>query len=84
MSYKSTHGIFALKHFEIKHQFESRINGLNKRKMGLKSKDKLLEKGLALNPIYYFFFLCNNNSYAKDKLQEKKFQKDLMLSLPRY
>jgi hypothetical protein len=38
------HGIFAIKHFEINHQFESRISGLNKRKMGLKSKDRLLKK----------------------------------------
>jgi hypothetical protein len=67
MSYKSTHGIFAFKHFEINHQFEFGINGLNKRKMGLKSKEKFLEKVLALNPIYYFFFLCNNNFYTKDK-----------------
>jgi hypothetical protein len=66
MSYKSTHGIFAFKHFEINHQFESRISGLNNKKMGLKSKVKLLEKGVALNPIYYFFFVCNNNFYTKD------------------
>lgn len=67
MSCKSTHGIFALKHFEINHQFESRINGSNKEKMGLESKDKLPKKGLALNPIYYFSFMCNNNFYTKNK-----------------
>jgi hypothetical protein len=66
MSYKSMHEIFALKHFEINHQFESRSSGLNKRKMGLKSKDKLPKKGLDLNPINYFFFMCNDNFYTKD------------------